>query len=195
MGIPRLAVLASGNGSNFGAIAQAIEEGLVSAQIAVVIYNKPTAFVATRAEERSIPAVLLDHRSFEERPALDRAIVAVLEKYEVDVVVMAGWMRIVTPVLISAYSDRILNIHPSLLPSFPGARAVEQALKYGVKVTGCTVHLVIPEVDRGKILAQTCVPVFPDDTVATLQERIHHQEHILYPRAIADYLRGTLPQL
>ncbi len=186
--LPQLAILASGNGSNFQAIATAIEERKLHAQIGVVIYNNPTAYVQVRAQKLGIPAVLLDHRQFATREDLDYAIIHTLREYNTDLVVMAGWMRIVTPVLISAYSDRILNIHPSLLPSFPGNRAVHQALDYGVKITGCTVHLVIPEVDRGKILAQAPVPVLPDDTVETLQHRIHQVEHIIYPQAIAEYL-------
>jgi phosphoribosylglycinamide formyltransferase-1 len=186
--LPQLAILASGNGSNFQAIATAIAEGKLQANIGVVIYNNPTAYVQVRAQKLGIPAVLLDHRQFPTREDLDYAIVQTLKKYRTDLVVMAGWMRIVTPVLISAYSDRILNIHPSLLPSFPGNRAVHQALEYGVKITGCTVHLVIPEVDRGKILAQAPVPVLPNDTVETLHQRIHEVEHIIYPQAIAEYL-------
>ncbi len=186
--LPQLAILASGNGSNFQAIATAINEKKISAQIGVVIYNNPQAYVQLRAQKLGIPAVLLDHRQFASREKLDHAIVQTLLEYHTDLVIMAGWMRIVTPVLISAYSDRILNIHPSLLPSFPGNRAVQQALDYGVKVTGCTVHLVIPEVDRGKILAQAPVPVLPNDTVETLQARIHAVEHEIYPQAIAEYL-------
>jgi len=186
--LPQLGILASGNGSNFQAIATAINEHKICAQIGVVIYNNPHAFVQLRAQKLGIPAVLLDHRQFASREDLDYAILQTLQKYHIDLVIMAGWMRIVTPVLISAYSDRILNIHPSLLPSFPGNRAVQQALDYGVKITGCTVHLVIPEVDRGKILAQAAVSVLPDDTVETLQNRIHAVEHEIYPQAIAEYL-------
>jgi phosphoribosylglycinamide formyltransferase-1 len=194
MNLPRLAILASGSGSNFEAIAQAIADGMIPAQIEVVIYNNPGALVAKRANRRGIPALLLDHRAYAQRQDHDRAIMDELHKYGVDVVIMAGWMRIVTPLLISAYEDRILNIHPSLLPSFPGAKAVEQALDYGVKITGCTVHLVISEVDRGKILAQAAVPVLPADTVASLQQRIHAQEHILYPQTIREYLREHFGQ-
>lgn len=185
----RLAVLASGNGSNFAAIAQAIDKGVIPAHIAVLIYNNPTAYVRTRAEQLGIPHILLNHRHYPDRSDYDRAIVTVLHQYQVDLVVMAGWMRIVTPVLINAYADRILNIHPSLLPSFPGAHAVEQALAYGVKITGCTVHLVIPAVDQGKILAQAAVPVLPDDTPQTLHARIHEQEYLIYPPTIAEYLQ------
>jgi phosphoribosylglycinamide formyltransferase 1 len=181
----RLGVMASGAGSNFGAIAQAIADRQLHAQIQTVIYNNPGAGVAVRADEFGIPHQLLDHRQFASREALDAAIVAALQAADVDWVIMAGWMRIVTPVLINAFPDRLLNIHPSLLPSFRGIRAVEQALAAGVKVTGCTVHLVVPEVDAGAIIMQAAVPVLPDDTAASLQQRIHAQEHVIYPQAIA----------
>ncbi|HTL89160.1 MAG TPA: phosphoribosylglycinamide formyltransferase, partial [Leptolyngbya sp.] len=122
---------------------------------------------------------------FASREDLDRAIVETLKQSGVDWVIMAGWMRIVTPVLIQAFRDRILNIHPSLLPSFKGNRAVEQALEAGVKITGCTVHLVVPEVDSGEIIIQAAVPVLASDTIETLQQRIHAEEHRIYPAAIA----------
>ncbi|MEM8544570.1 MAG: phosphoribosylglycinamide formyltransferase, partial [Cyanobacteria bacterium P01_H01_bin.119] len=138
----RLGIMASGSGSNMAAIAQAIDSGDLNAQIAGVIYNNPSALVARRAQDRQIAATLLDHRQFDSRAALDRAIITALKDYAVDWVIMAGWMRRVTEVLIDAFPQRILNIHPSLLPSFPGVRAVEQSLNAGVKVTGCTVHYV-----------------------------------------------------
>ena len=127
----------------------------------------------------------LNHRDYKRRNDLDTAIVNVFRQYKVEWVVMAGWMRIVTPVLIDAFPDRIINIHPSLLPSFKGAHAVEQALEAGVKITGCTVHLVRQEVDSGPILIQAAVPVLPDDTPQTLHARIQVQEHRILPQAIA----------
>lgn len=181
----QLGVMASGSGSNFQAIAEAITSGQLNAQIRVVIYNNPEAKVVARAERFGIPAVLLNHRDFSQREALDHAIVQTLQQYAVDWVVMAGWMRIVTPILINAFPNHVLNVHPSLLPSFKGNHAVQQALDAGVKITGCTVHLVVPEVDSGKILMQAAVPVLPNDTVETLQNRIHVQEHVIYPQAIA----------
>ncbi|MCJ2541634.1 phosphoribosylglycinamide formyltransferase [Thermostichus vulcanus] len=180
----RLGILASGNGSNFAAIAQAIQSGDLKAQIAVVITNNPTAYVRQRAEQWGIPCVLLNHREYPQREALDAAMIEVLKQYRVEWVIMAGWMRLVTEVLIAAYPGRILNLHPSLLPSFKGLHAVEQALEYGVKITGCTVHLVTLEMDSGPIVAQAAVPVLPDDTVASLYQRIQVQEHRLYPQAI-----------
>lgn len=179
-----LGILASGNGSNFEAIAQAIEAGELQAQIAVVITNNPKAYVRQRAQKRGIPCVLLDHRDYPCREDLDAAILQVLWQHHVEWVIMAGWMRLVTQVLLSAYPDRVLNLHPSLLPSFKGLRAVEQALKCGVKIAGCTVHRVTLEMDSGPIVAQAAVPVLPEDTVESLYRRIQTQEHRLYPLAI-----------
>lgn len=179
-----LGILASGNGSNFEAIAQAIDAGELRAQIAVVITNNPDAYVRQRARRRGIPCILLNHRHYASREALDAAILQVLQEYQVEWVIMAGWMRLVTQVLLSAYPERVLNLHPSLLPSFKGLRAVEQALEYGVKITGCTVHRVTLEMDSGPIVAQAAVPVLPEDTVESLYRRIQAQEHRLYPLAI-----------
>ena len=181
----KLALLASGNGSNMEAIATAIETGKLQATLQVVIYNNPEAKVATRAKNHNIPAILLNHREFATREALDAAIIKTVNDYEADWVIMAGWMRRVTRVLIDAFPQRVLNIHPSLLPSFPGVRAVEQALAAGVKVAGCTVHYVELEVDSGPIVMQAAVPVQASDEAASLQARIQVQEHKIYPAAIA----------
>jgi phosphoribosylglycinamide formyltransferase-1 len=177
--------MASGSGSNFEAIAQAIADRQLKAQIQVLLYNNPGAKVAVRADRWQVPSVLLNHREFDCREALDGAIVKTLQQHEVDWVIMAGWMRLVTPVLLTAFPQRVLNIHPSLLPSFKGVHAVEQALAAGVKIAGCTVHFVVPEVDSGAIVMQAAVPVLPTDTIETLQARIQVQEHLIYPRAIA----------
>ncbi len=181
----KLGVLASGSGSNFEAIAQAIADRQLNAKIHVLIYNNPGAKAAERAARWNIPAVLLNHRDFASREALDEAIVQTLRDHDVEWVIMAGWMRIVTDSLIDAFCDRVINIHPSLLPSFKGAHAIQQAFTAGVKITGCTVHLVRLEVDSGPILMQAAVPILPDDTVETLQARIQVQEHRIFPRAIA----------
>lgn len=181
----RLGVMASGSGSNLEAIATAIQQGRLHAEISVLIYNNPDAYVAQRADRLQLPAVLLNHRHFDTREILDSAIVDTLKQHQVDWVIMAGWMRRVTAVLIDAFPQRILNIHPSLLPSFPGIRAVDQALAAGVTVAGCTVHWVELEVDSGPIVIQAAVPVLPDDSVASLQARIQVQEHRIYPAAIA----------
>jgi phosphoribosylglycinamide formyltransferase 1 len=179
-----LGIMASGSGSNFEAVAKAIERGELNAKIAVLIHNKQDIQAIDRARGRGIPTVLLDHRNYPTREELDRAIVATFQAYQVECVVMAGWMRVITQVLIDAFSDRLINIHPSLLPSFPGIHAIEQALAAKVKITGCTVHLVSLEVDAGPILVQSAVPVFPDDTAQTLHARVQIQEHLILPQAI-----------
>ncbi len=185
-GVPlKLGVMASGSGSNFEAVNSAIAKGQLNAQIQVLIYNNPEAKAAVRAANWNIPAVLLNHRDFQRREDLDQQIVYTLRNYEVEWVVMAGWMRLITPVLIDAFPNQIINIHPSLLPSFRGVRAVEQALEAGVKITGCTVHIVCLEVDSGPILLQAAVPVLPDDTSQSLHARIQVQEHRILPQAIA----------
>ena len=181
----KLGILASGSGSNFEAVAEAIKNGQLNAHLQVLIYNNPQAKVVERAARWNVPAVLLNHRDFNSREELDAQIVETLQQYSVDWVIMAGWMRIVTPVLIDAFPDKIINIHPSLLPSFRGAKAVEQAIDAGVKITGCTVHLVCLEVDSGQILLQAAVPILANDTVATLHDRIQVQEHRILPQAIA----------
>jgi phosphoribosylglycinamide formyltransferase 1 len=181
----KLGIMASGSGSNFECIAQAIASGELNAHIQVMVYNRPEAKAADRADRLGIPRVLLNHKDYPSREALDGAIVTVMQDHQVDWIIMAGWMRVVTQVLIQAFPRRILNIHPSLLPSFPGVRAVEQALTSGVKVAGCTVHYVELEVDSGPIIIQAAVPVLPDDTAETLHARIQVQEHLIYPRGIA----------
>lgn len=181
----KLGIMASGNGSNFEVVAQAIADGRLNAQIQVLIYNNPSAKAAARAANRGVEAVLLNHRDYKSRKDFDRQIVQRLRQYDVEWVIMAGWMRLVTQVLIDGFPDKIINIHPSLLPSFKGIQAVEQALASGVKITGCTVHLVCLEVDSGPILMQAAVPVLPDDTSETLHARIQVQEHRILPLAIA----------
>lgn len=180
-----LGVMASGSGSNFEAIAQAIDQQWLNAQIRVLVYNNPDAKAAARAERWGVPVVLLNHRDFDSREALDQAIVTTMQQHQVDWVMMAGWMRRVTQVLIDAFPQRMLNIHPSLLPSFPGIRAIEQALAARVAITGCTVHQVSLQVDSGPIVMQAAVPIWPDDTAETLHQRVQVQEHRLFPAAIA----------
>ena len=179
-----LGMMASGSGSNFEAVARSIDSGNLNAKIAVLIHNKPEIKAIERAHQRGIPTVFLDHRNYPTREELDRAIVTTFRAYQVECVVMAGWMRVITKVLIDAFGDRLVNIHPSLLPSFPGINAIEQALAAKVKITGCTVHLVSLEVDAGPILVQAAVPVLADDTAATLHARVQIQEHLILPQAI-----------
>jgi phosphoribosylglycinamide formyltransferase 1 len=180
----RLGIMASGDGSNFSAIATAIQHQALNAQIAVLIHNKPGIKAIERATQYQVPTVLHHHHDFASREDLDAAIVQTLHSYQVDCVVMAGWMRVVTAVLIDAFPERLINIHPSLLPSFPGIRAIEQALAAQVKITGCTAHLVSLAVDSGPILIQAAVPVLPHDHRDTLHARIQAQEHHILPAAI-----------
>ncbi|MEH2319361.1 phosphoribosylglycinamide formyltransferase [Nostoc sp.] len=181
----KLGIMASGNGSNFDVVAQAIQDGQLNAQIQVLIYNNPSAKVAVRAANRGVEAVLLNHRNYKSREEFDEKIVQTLRHYDVEWVVLAGWMRLLTSVFIDAFPENIINIHPSLLPSFKGIHAVEQALASGVKITGCTAHIACLEMDSGPILMQAAVPVQPDDTAETLHARIQIQEHRILPLAIA----------
>jgi phosphoribosylglycinamide formyltransferase-1 len=180
----RLGVLASGSGSNFEALALACQRGELAADMSLLVVNNPGCGAQQRAERLGIPVTLHDHRSYESREALDQALINSFRQADVDLVVMAGWMRIVTQDLIDAFPERLLNIHPSLLPSFRGARAIEQALAAGVTLTGCTAHLVSLEVDTGPILIQAAVPVLAGDSVESLSSRIHRQEHRILPQAV-----------
>ena len=181
----KLGIMASGSGSNFEAIAQAIADKQLNAQIQVIIYNNPNAKVAERAQRWGVPAILHNHREFTTREDLDRQIVQTFQHFNVEWVIMAGWMRLITQVLLDNFPNQVINIHPSLLPSFKGVRAVEQALEAGVKIAGCSVHLVSLEVDSGAILMQAAVPVLPNDTQETLHARIQVEEHRILPQAIA----------
>ncbi|MEB3261228.1 MAG: phosphoribosylglycinamide formyltransferase [Cyanobacteriota bacterium] len=177
--------MASGEGSNFEALVAASRGGPLRAEVVLLVVNHASCGARARAERLGIPCQWLDHRAFPSREDLDGALIAAFQAAGVDLVVMAGWMRIVTPRLIAAFPDRLLNIHPSLLPSFRGLDAVGQALAAGVCLSGCTVHLVRPEVDSGPILAQAAVPVKAGDDAATLAARIHQQEHRILPLAVA----------
>lgn len=181
----RLGVMASGSGTNFEALVQACQAGRLGAEVSLLIVNNSEAGALERAKRLGINAQVLDHRLYDSREALDHALISCFQAAQVDLVVMAGWMRIVTEELIRAYPERLINIHPSLLPSFRGAQAIRQALGAGVQLTGCTAHLVEVEVDKGPILVQAAVPVLEGDSEATLSERIHRQEHKILPFAVA----------
>jgi phosphoribosylglycinamide formyltransferase 1 len=181
----QLGIMASGSGSNFEAIAKAIANGKLNAEIKVLIYNNPHAQAKLRAEKYQVSAILIDHRLYSSREELDRKIVSTMQEFGVDWVIMAGWMRVVTQVLLDGFPHRVINIHPSLLPSFKGIRAIEQAMKAKVKITGCTVHFVSLAVDSGEIIMQAAVPILPDDTPETLHQRVQIQEHLILPQAIA----------
>ena len=190
----RLGVLASGTGSNLGAILDACASGKVAAKVAVVISNLPGAKALERAQAAGVPAVLLPHAGLK-RDAYDARIVEELRRHEVGLVCLAGFMRILSPLLLRAFENKILNIHPSLLPSFPGLHAVKQALDAGVRVSGCTVHLVDEGTDTGPVVVQAAVPVLDGDDEAALSARILAQEHRCYPRAIALWAEGRVKVL
>ena len=178
-----IGILISGRGSNMEAILDGIDEGRIPARVGLVVSNVATARGVERARERGIEAVVLEHKGFT-REEHDRRMHAELERRGVDLVCLAGYMRLLSPFFIRSYPERILNIHPSLLPSFAGLNAQRQALDYGVKVSGCTVHFVDEELDHGPIVLQRTVPVFPDDTEESVSARILAEEHLAYPEAV-----------
>ena len=192
----RLGVLVSGRGSNLQAIIDEIEAGTLKADVAVVISNKQRVPALERAKRHGLPTVFLDPQSVADAPdprhAYDRKLLETLQDYRVQLVVLAGYMKIVTSLFIDAYASRIMNIHPSLLPSFPGLHAQRQALEHGAKVSGCTVHFVTEGMDTGPIILQQAVPVEEGDTAETLSERILKEEHRLLPRAIRLFAEGRL---
>jgi phosphoribosylglycinamide formyltransferase-1 len=185
----RLGILLSGRGSNFQAIADNVAGGAIDANIAVVIANRPEAPGLQAARARGLNAVSLPSRGLD-REIYDRQLIEELRRNQVDLVCLAGYMRLLSATFIRAFPQRILNIHPSLLPAFPGLDAQQQALEHGVKITGCTVHFVDEELDAGPIVAQAAVPVLDDDTVESLSARILAQEHRIYTEAIRTVLSG-----
>ena len=188
----RIGVLASGGGSNLQAIIDRCQNGSLAAEIAVVIANNPEAGALERARRTGIPARCINHRDFAGREAFDAALVEALRDAGVELVVLAGFMRIITEVMLKAFPQRIINIHPALLPAFPGLHVQQQALDYGARFAGCTVHFVDGGVDTGPIIIQAVVPVLPDDSAATLAARILEQEHLVYPRAIELISQGRI---
>jgi phosphoribosylglycinamide formyltransferase-1 len=188
----KIAVLASGRGSNLQAIIDAIQAGELPVELAMVVSDKADAMALERAKKAGVPAVHVDPKQFETKRDFYAAITQLLKDNQVDLVVLAGFMRIVKPPLLTEYSNRMINIHPALLPSFPGLHAQQQAADYGVKVSGCTVHFVDPGVDTGPIILQKAVPVMNDDTGDTLADRILKEEHKLYPRAIRLIAEGKV---
>jgi len=187
-----LGVLISGRGSNLQAIIDAAEKGEIHSQVAVVISNDPEAYGLERAKKHNIPAVVIDNRKFKDKNTYELEIIKVLEQHNVDLVCLAGYMRIVGPVLLERYQGKMINIHPSLLPAFPGLHAQKQALDHGVLITGCTVHFVDTGCDTGPIIIQSAVPIHENDDEETLSERILQQEHIIYPQAIRLIADGKL---
>ena len=191
-----LGVLASGRGSNFQAIVDAIQGGTLDAVVKVVVSNKASAVALERGRTHHIPAIFVDPKPFAQsenpREAYDVAVGQVLQEHGVEAVVLAGYMRIVTPVLIRQFTWKMFNIHPSLLPAFPGLHAQRQALEWGAKVSGCSVHFVTEGLDEGPVILQLAVPVLDQDTEETLSERILEQEHVAFPRALQWFAEGRL---
>jgi len=188
----KVGVLCSGRGTDLQSIIDAIGRGEVNAEIAVVLADKPEAFALERAKKAGIKAVCVNRKQYDGREPFEKALIAELEEAGVTLVVLAGFMRILTPVFVHHFAGRIMNIHPALLPSFPGAHAHRDVLAYGVKVSGCTVHFVDEGTDSGPIILQAAVPVLAGDTEETLGARVLEQEHIIYPQAIQLYCEGRL---
>lgn len=188
----KLGVLVSGRGSNLQAIIDSIEAGKLPAKIEIVISDKEDAYALTRAKNHGIPALFIDPKSFGSKEEFERAVGDELDKRGVELICLAGFMRVLSPYFVSRFRNRIINIHPALLPSFPGLHGQRQALLYGVKIAGCTVHFVTEEVDAGPIIIQAAVPVYDDDTEETLSARILKYEHKIYPMAIKLIAEGRV---
>ncbi|HZP44182.1 MAG TPA: phosphoribosylglycinamide formyltransferase [Candidatus Binataceae bacterium] len=188
----KLGVLISGEGTNLQAMIDAVARGELCADLRVVIANRAEAGGLRRAERARIPCEVISHRDFTTREDFDRALVRALQSHEVELVACAGFMRLLSPVMLRAFPNRILNIHPALCPAFPGVDAVRQALAYGARFTGCTVFFVTEGVDDGPVIIQAVVPILPEDDEASLAARIHAEEHRIYPYAIRLYQEGRL---
>lgn len=195
-----IGVLVSGRGTNLQAIIDAVESGYIKAKISVVISSRKDALALQRARDHGIEAIFMDPQDFwkdkehreEKRVEYDKKIIEELEKRKVDLVLLAGYMLMLSPYFVNKYKNRMMNIHPALLPSFPGVNAQKQALEYGVKYTGATVHFVDAEMDHGPIILQDAVPVYDDDTEETLSDRILEKEHKIYVEAVKLFAEGRL---
>ena len=187
-----IGVLASGRGTNLQAIIEAVEEGKIEGRISIVISDNQDAFALKRAEQHNIETQYINFRKFKDREDYDKEIIEFLKEKKVDLVVLAGYMRILTPYFINVYKNKIINIHPALLPSFPGLHAQRQAVESGVKVSGCTVHFVDEGVDSGPIILQKAVEVSDDDTEESLAEKILKEEHQVYSQAIQLFCQDRL---
>ena len=188
----RIAVLASGRGSNFQAVIDAIQAGKIPALCAALITDNPKAHAIERAKKAGIPVRIIDYATYPSREIYEQALLSAMLEVNADLYVLAGYMRIVGAGIVREFPGKMMNIHPALLPSFTGLHAPRQAVNYGVKVSGCTVHFVDEGTDTGPIIIQAAVPILADDTVETLSRRIHSQEHRIYPRAIQLFAEGRL---
>ncbi len=187
-----IAVFISGSGSNLQSIIDSIEQRRVDAKIALVLSNEPDAYGLVRASKHGIPGVVVNHRGYPSRQEFEAAILGVLEKNPVDLICLAGFMRLLTPGFLRRFPQRVINIHPALLPSFPGTHGQADAFDYGVKFTGCTIHFVDEGVDTGPIIMQAVVPLLPGDDVEALKARILAQEHRIYPQVIQFFAQGRV---
>ncbi len=188
----RIGVLASGRGSNLQAIIDASEQGKLDAEVVVVVSDISDAYALERAKKHGIPGFHINPKDFINKKEYEEAIVNKLREHDIRLVVLAGYMRLVTSVLIDAFDGNIMNIHPALLPSFKGLHAQQQALEYGVRYSGCSVHFVTVDVDGGPVILQAIVPVFDNDTEETLSARILEKEHMIYPEAVQLFAEGRL---
>lgn len=185
----KVGILVSGNGSNLQAI---IDEKIASCEIALVISNKPDVYAIKRAQSNNISVEIINNKNFETREEFERQLIKSLDSRGIELIVLAGFMRVLTPLFVRHYKNRIINIHPALLPSFPGVDAAKQALEYGVKYSGCTVHFVDDGVDTGPIVLQAIVSIQDSDTEQTLLERIHKEEHRVFPEAVRLFCDGKI---
>lgn len=188
----KIAILASGSGTNAQAMIDKAAQGTLDVSIALIVCNRPGAGVIARAEKAGIPSLVLDHKTFADRESFDARMVQALREAGAELVVLAGYMRLLTPVFLEAFAGRVINIHPALLPSFPGVHGGADAITYGVKVSGCTVHFVEEKVDSGPVLIQAVVPVNAGESEDDLMSRIHVMEHRIYPQAIQWLAQGRI---
>ncbi|MFO7983614.1 MAG: phosphoribosylglycinamide formyltransferase [Desulfuromonadales bacterium] len=188
----RLGIVASGGGTNLQSIIDACQQGSIDAEVAVVVSNNPLAGALERGRKAGIPTRCVNHREFKNRESFDAALVEALRDEQVELVCLAGFMRLLTSTMLEAFPERIVNIHPSLLPAFPGMNVQRHAIEYGARFSGCTVHFVDGGTDTGPIIIQAAVPVLDDDDEDTLSNRILQQEHRIYPRAIQLFAEGRL---
>jgi len=187
-----LAVFASGNGSNFSAIVKAIKQGKIKVHSVILVCDKPGAFVIRRAQKAGVRVILADRKDFSSRKDFEAAIIKRLSCYKIDLIALAGFMRLLSPAFVKKYRNRILNIHPSLLPAFKGTHAIKDAFEHKLPFTGVTVHLVDEEMDHGRVILQAQVAIKPNDSLASLEKRIHSVEHKLYPQAIKLFYSGKI---
>ncbi|KYD29120.1 phosphoribosylglycinamide formyltransferase [Parageobacillus toebii NBRC 107807] len=183
-----IAIFASGSGTNFQAIVDAVKKGIVPARVALLVCDKPGAKVIERAERERIPTFVFSPKDYDSKAEFEQAILAELRKHEIEFIALAGYMRLIGPTLLDAYEGKIVNIHPSLLPAFPGKDAIGQAYRAGVKITGVTIHYVDEGMDTGPIIAQRAIAIHEGESLAQLEERIHEVEHELYPAVLKTLL-------